>query len=187
MVFSRLRTGAFAFVVIALIVLAAQPTARAAEGGPYTPPTKSIDAALASGRITKETLDQLHQSGTAPVIVRLLLPTPFRPEGDISSLADQQRQAIANAQDRVLTLLTGQRVQNVKRFKTIPHLAFEVDMRALSALIAMTEVAIVHPDRRHFPSLNTSLPLVGATNVRNALGTANAGAGQTVAILDTGV
>src|SRR5262245_54803780 len=132
MVSARLRTGAFVFVILAAMALAAMPTARAAEGGPYTPPTQSIDAALASGRITKETLDRLLQQGTAPVVVRLVLPTPFRPEGSIPSLADQQRITIAKAQDRVLNLLSGQRVQKVKRFKTIPHLALEVDMRALS-------------------------------------------------------
>ncbi|MGH2370069.1 MAG: hypothetical protein ACRDI2_17965, partial [Chloroflexota bacterium] len=168
-------------------VQAPVPTARAAEGGPYTPPTKAVDAALASGRITKDTLDALRQRGTALVVVRLVLPTPFRPEGSIPSLAHQQRQDIAKAQDRVLNLLTGQRVQKVKRFKTIPHLALEVDLRALTSLIAMPEVAIIHPDRQHFPSLNASLPLVGGTNVRNALGLATTGAGQTVAILDTGV
>jgi subtilisin family serine protease len=78
-------------------------------------------------------------------------------------------------------------VDRIKRFSTIPHIAIHVDSAALTALVAIPEVEIVLADVPMAPFLGASGATVGADNVQNAYGSANTGAGQATAILDTGV
>ena len=170
-----------------LVVGLAPKFALGADDAPYSRPVQTIGEALASGRVSQETYDAVRTRGAAAIIARLRLPIPFRAEGSIPSLVDQQRQSIAAVQQRVLQQLSGRRVDNVKRFQTIPHIALEVDTAALTALVAMPEIEIILADTPLPPALGTSVPAVGADNVQNAYGLANAGAGQAVAIVDSGV
>ncbi len=66
----------------------------------------------------------------------------------------------------------------------IPFVAMEVDSAGLQYLFTAPEVASVEEDRQLEMHLNSSLPVIGAPTVRTNGFT---GAGQTVAVLDTGV
>jgi subtilisin family serine protease len=117
-----------------------------------------------------------------------------RSEGGLSpSQATQQRQKIAQAQDRVLDKLTDGEVSSVKRFKFIPFLAMDVDEKAMEQLTKVDEVASIQEDIKLkisqedspiTPSLNGTKSVIGVDNVWNDGFT---GQGQAVAVLDTGV
>jgi subtilisin family serine protease len=131
-------------------------------------------------------VEAVRRNDSAPVLVRLRLPDPFRPEGGLTGAqVDQQRQAIAVAQTTVLTKLTGRNVADVRRFRTIPSMGVTADEATLTALVAMPEVLRIGVDKVEAPQLAASTTVVGAAMVRNALG--NPGAGWTIAVLDTGV
>ncbi len=153
---------------------------------PYAAPVKTLDEAIGTGRIPKVTVEAARKDGSAPVIVRVRLSAPFRPEGTLTSTAlEQQRQAIADAQKAVLAKIAGLKVSAVRQFHTIPSMALVADERALTALVALAEVVRIHADKLDAPQLATSTRVIGSDNVRDALG--SAGLGAAVAILDTGV
>jgi subtilisin family serine protease len=128
--------------------------------------------------------NKANSDGNVRVIVRL--SEPFTPEGILSAPAsiNTQRSAIAMRQDRLLSEMTGQKVSALKRFKYIPYIALETDSRGLSALYASNNVEGVYEDKLSSPLLPQSVPLIQGNQAWNAGFT---GAGQTVAILDTGV
>ena len=158
------RLLALVAVLAVLSVGLAPKFALGADDAPYARPVQTIGEALSSGRIGQETYDALRARGSASIIARLRLPTAFRAEGSIPSLVDQQRQSIATVQQRVLQQLSGRRVDNVKCFATIPHIALEVDTAALTALVAMPEVEIVLADTPMPPLLGTSVPWAPTTS-----------------------
>ena len=120
-----------------------------------------------------------------PVRVLVQLNASFRPEGRLSrSQALDQRQAISRVQDTVLGKLAGQRFKLHARYEHIPYLALEVDAKALDVLSRMPGVAAVQLDALDKPSLLSSEVSIG---VGVAWSKGLTGAGQTVAILDTGV
>ncbi|MDE2666160.1 MAG: S8 family serine peptidase [Acidobacteriota bacterium] len=104
----------------------------------------------------------------------------------VSSLNEVQARSplISRVQQSLLTRLGGHNLSSVRRFKYMPHVAMEVDEPALEALASDPEVVTLEEDIRVEPLLETSTTLVGAPNAWN-LG--YSGAGQAVAILDTGV
>ena len=121
--------------------------------------------------------------GTVRVIVQL--STPFTPEGRLAGTQIRgQRQAIGLAQDAVLQKLLGQGARLQARYGHIPFLALEVDAAALDRLAAMPEVTGISEDVFEKPSLVSSNAVIGS-GVAWAMGLT--GAGQTIAILDTGV
>ncbi|HEY2293478.1 MAG TPA: S8 family serine peptidase [Thermoanaerobaculia bacterium] len=123
------------------------------------------------------------QGGLVRVIVQL--DASFRPEGRLSaSQALAQRQAISRVQDTVLGKLAGQRLKLHARYEHIPFLALEVDAKALDVLARMPEVVAVQQDALDKTSLISSEVSIG---VGVAWSQGLTGAGQTVAILDTGV
>ena len=73
--------------------------------------------------------------GRSRVLVELRLPGGVRPEGE-------QRQAIARAQDEVLSRLSGTDFRLVRRFESTPFLALEVGPSALAALRTMGDVVV---------------------------------------------
>ncbi|PYQ60203.1 MAG: hypothetical protein DMF53_17465, partial [Acidobacteria bacterium] len=120
-----------------------------------------------------------------PVRVIVQLNASFHPEGRLSaSQALEQRQAIVRIQDTVLGKLAGQRFKLHARYEHIPFLAMSVDAKALDLLSRTPEVVAVQQDSRDKPSLISSEVSIG---VGVAWSQGLTGAGQTVAILDTGV
>ncbi|MEO1477804.1 MAG: S8 family serine peptidase [Bacteroidota bacterium] len=125
------------------------------------------------------------ERGVVPVIVRL--DVDFLPEGRLFT-ADVQRQRarLAERRDQVLRTLAanGVTVERVKRFETVPVVALSVTAEGLRFLAASPLVRFVEEDEIVRPTLATSTALVGAPD---AWSSGYRGAGQAVAVLDTGV
>jgi subtilisin len=152
---------------------------------------KRADAKLtrseSAARRFQELSANLEQTaGTAAIIVQLAVA--FRPEGEIQQEAERlaQREAIRQAQDALLASVFGGAPASLKRFETLPHLAFSVDSVQLAAIQSSPLVLDIYEDIP-IPVAQTqppSIPLIGAPN---AWASGYTGAGKTIAILDTGV
>ncbi len=134
-----------------------------------------------------ETLSvQAAAQGTVRVIVRL--NAPFAPEGLLDSPAHVagQRQVLAGVQRVVRNHLRGVRHRVVREFNgALPLMAIEASPEALQMLATLRGiVAEVEEDVAHPLLLAQSVPLINGNDVW-ALG--SDGAGQIVAVLDTGV
>ncbi len=176
-------TRIFGLVVGLATVLAAA----ASQGGRAL--AASIPAAerLAVRHATAATVERLQarlqQGGTQRVIVQLDLSTV--PEAKLPrSQVSAQRERIARAQDRLLARPGLAAARALRRLATLPVVVLEVDAASLDALAANPDVLSIEEDLAVPPSLVQSVPLIGA-DVAWAAG--YAGAGQAVAILDTGV
>src|SRR5438045_1646598 len=88
------------------------------------------------------------------------------------------------AHDRALRDLGAQGLKEIRRYQRAPFVAATVDEAALRAARRHPDVVAVHEDRLHKPSLGDSGPLVGAPD---AWSLGFGGAGQHIAILDTGI
>ena len=104
----------------------------------------------------------------------------------VSNLNEAQARSplISRVQQSLLVRMGSYSLSSVRRFKYMPHVAMEVDGAALEALASDPEVVTLEEDVRVEPLLETSTALVGAPTAWNQ---GYAGAGQAVAILDTGV
>jgi subtilisin family serine protease len=169
------------FLVMAFLLAAITPPSAAASDS--APSWRMALPAKAANRA--ELAQKAQAAGSLPVIV--MLDARFAPEGGLSSpsAVSTQRLAIQTAQDKLLgRLSSGYLEQSVKRFATIPFLAMSVTPGGLDALEADPQVLNVEQDAAEPPTLAESVPLIGAPAMWNAGYT---GAGQVVAVLDTGV
>jgi len=130
--------------------------------------------------------ERLAETPRLPVIVRL------RPDAALSTATDPEtrRARLAALQDRVLARLSFMRGRDLserglKRFSHVAGFALQLDAFELDELLADVEVLDVIEDRAHPPLLAESLPLIGADPDGSFRG--YGGAGQVVAVLDTGV
>jgi hypothetical protein len=123
------------------------------------------------------------RTGSVAVIVGL--NTAFRPEGELGRFdaVDRQRTGIASAREALLDRLAAYDVRSVKTFETVPYVAMTVDAAGLDALAADPGVYDVHEDALYPTSLAESTAIVGAPA---AWQQGFSGAGQAVAVLDTG-
>jgi len=87
------------------------------------------------------------------------------------------------AQEAVLTGL-GDTVSNVKRFDSFPFLAYTVNRQGLAQMRDNMGILSVQEDREVMPVLSESVPMAG---VPEAWVAGYTGAGQLIAIVDTGV
>ena len=175
-----------ALLALTSIVYAEEATRPLVASSPQTAPqSQSEDSlSLASASDYGALLDKADRQGTVRVIVEL--QGRFEVEGSLVTpqAAQEQRDVIATLQDVVLQTLAMHNVSSVKQFTYIPYLAMEVDAAALEALRASPEVATIIEDIPLPPALADSVPLIGAPKAWSA---GFSGAGQTIAILDTGV
>lgn len=119
-----------------------------------------------------------HKRGTVRVIARL--DVPFAPEGTLDRAAVQrQRAAIRQSQQGVSALST-----KATRFESIPFVAMEVDAQQLQHLAARPDILDVQEDVVFPLTLASSNTTIGSGTAWAAGFT---GAGQTIAVLDTGV
>ena len=128
---------------------------------------------------------KVRSEGRARVIVGL------RTEGSssvsaASSLADAETRSplIAQSQQSLLNRMSRHNATSVRQFKFIPYMAMAVDGPALEVLAESPVVVSIEEDSVVKPVLEESVPLVGASN---AWRLGYEGAGQSIAILDTGV
>jgi hypothetical protein len=181
-----MRLGLLALVV--LMILTAAPATRAAPAARGVADSPALQALVA----------QAQANGAVRVIVHL--NAPFSPENErdvleaarskrpLPDAARAQREGIQQAQDALLQRLAGRKVDGVKRFDIIPLLALEVDAPTLAALAADPDVASIREDGVRSPdNLGSSVRLIGGSPL-GTFGTGDySGAGQTIAIIDTGV
>ncbi len=180
------RFAAIAMLLCGVLYDAATPEVLAAPSG-------AGSGTGQGGPTGDQMLDKLRDRavalGRVPVIVRLSVPEL---EGGLllGDLVDEldrgaiRRSAIARAQDGLLDDLRPFRARSLKRFEHIPFIAVIVDARELEDLVAHPDVVAVVEDRLNFPDLKISVPFIGA-DIAAAVG--YDGAGQAVAVLDTGV
>src|SRR5262249_36845606 len=114
------------------------------------------------------------------------LDVPARAESALAtaSAVAAQRAGIAAAASLVAEALAGTGSEVVRTFDTIPYVALEVDDAGFDALADARAAGKVFVDRPHAISLRETTAMIGAPLAWNAGLT---GAGQAVAILDTGV
>jgi subtilisin family serine protease len=130
-----------------------------------------------------ELIAKAQTKGMVRIIVGLNVP--FQPEGDVSrSQAIQQRQRIAHAQDQLIQRISSYNITFLKKLSIIPYMILEVDELALQKLASDPEVASIEEDVFVPPTLSESISLIGADTVWSF---GYSGAGQTVAILDSGI
>ncbi len=112
---------------------------------------------------------------------------PFAPEGEMNAASVvQQRNEIARMHSAVHTKNPSlkSRPGKSRAFSTIPFMAVEVDAAELEALAGQTEITSIEEDRVLEPMLAESVLLIGGTA---AWSSGYTGAGQTIAVIDTGV
>ena len=137
-----------------------------------------------AGQTFARLMAQAQAVGSVRVIVGLR--ASFQPEGTLvtSDAVQAQQSAIALAQTALLNQMAAYPITGVKQFPYIPFLALEVDAAGLQYLASAPEVATVQEDQLIELALAQSVPLIGAPV---AWANGWTGAGQTVAIIDTGV
>jgi len=96
----------------------------------------------------------------------------------------QARAAIKASQDRAVRELAPHGLKRLRQYEHVPFVAAELTEPGLRAALSHPDVAAVHEDRLHRPTLADSGPLIGAPD---AWSLGFTGAGQQIAILDTGV
>jgi hypothetical protein len=118
-------------------------------------------------------------SGRVKVLVQLRVP--FTPEARLSAAAQQdQRTAIATAQDAVAATLDG---STIKTYDTIPWMAADVTAAQLRALAAHPAVSAIDEDVLLRPALADSTTRINAHLIWQA---GYEGTGWSVAVLDSG-
>lgn len=128
-------------------------------------------------------IQQAAAEGPLRVIVELNIN--FTPEGYLTpEQRIAQRNAIALAQENLLNRLVQFQARLTTRYQFIPHMTLEVNAAALEFLRASPLVKTIEENRLLKPSLEESVPLIGAPDAWNR---GFSGAGQTIAVLDTGV
>lgn len=123
--------------------------------------------------------------GHARVIIGLKVNAPKSGAALSAMPAADKRLLVAQAQKALETAYF--RSSNAKvlhAFSLQPHLAAEVDVNTLARLMASAQVATIEEDVAMPLALAESTALIGAPT---AWATGTTGAGQTVAVLDTGV
>jgi subtilisin family serine protease len=176
----RLALGALALLACASI-FAADRVMLGPEGG--------IPVAAQGNAQTLNALGKARALAASAGSVRLIvgLRAAFAPEGLLPApVAAQQRSEIGQMRAAVLAKLPfiAAQPQAQKVFETIPFLGLIVSPAELEALAQMPEVTSIEEDPLRKPSLSFSVPHIGAGT---AWTSGYTGAGQVVAVLDTGV
>jgi subtilisin family serine protease len=138
-----------------------------------------------------KTLNNLRQLAAKNGSVRIIVGVraPFVPEGRLSaSSVALQRDQIAIAQSAVLNKVVSlkKNLATTKLFAIIPFMAIEANPSELEALTNLAEVTSIEEDRVATTSdaQSDSVMGMGVTTVWSSV---YSGAGQTIAILDSGV
>ncbi|HEX4950564.1 MAG TPA: S8 family serine peptidase [Blastocatellia bacterium] len=172
---------AVAFCAITAFTPVLQPAAALAQPQ-ATPPVKRHARAEAA---FAELMDKANNDGPVRVIVGLRHDARAAESAVSEAQAmQQQRSAVARAQDGLLAQMDSYRVQSVKRFNYIPFVALKTDAAGLRFLQTSDAVLTIEEDDSVPPTLARSVGAIGAKAVWES---GFSGAGQAVAILDTGV
>lgn len=174
-----------------------------------TPPLAgaSPDPAYTEARVPAATLSALHAKARAQGSVRVLVElapdatlralqqelapppldatTPRRVHKPLPAARVEVRaEAIARLRERLLTRLAARDVRTARAYRHLPLLALEVTPDGLDSLASHALVQSLREDGVRLPQLSSTLPVIGAAQ---AWSLGADGAGQNVAVLDTGV
>lgn len=132
----------------------------------------------------EELRTKIAQRGIIPVIVQLR--APFRPESELSNEVEVngQRNYIKRVQNSIITNLFGYDPASLKQYECIPYLALRVNSIGLEWLNNSAEILDIGEDMITQPALTESVKLIGG---ENAWKSGYTGAGQTIAVIDSGV
>ncbi|HOE41643.1 MAG TPA: S8 family serine peptidase [Rhodoferax sp.] len=149
----------------------------------------AIPLAASTDPSVSNALDKLRKKMAQTTAMRVIVGVrvPFAPEGLLAAASSaQQRIDIAAGHRAVLGKIPAlaEKTDKSRLFETIPFMALEVTPKELEELAALTEVTSIIEDRPASFLLAESVPLVGGTS---AWASGYTGAGQVVAVLDTGV
>ena len=123
--------------------------------------------------------------GRARVIVQLRLPSAHVAEGQLGAAAvAAQRRAIDASAARILGRLNAAEHRVVRRYRTLPIIALELNPRALAAVSQSPDVVRIFDDEIARPVLAQSVPLIQGDQ---AWAAGYDGTGTTIAVLDSGV
>ena len=133
---------------------------------------------------------RMEREGAIPVIVRLRVDPQHEGDRRFALSAKAPPGEIATVRRKVLERLPGLRLNpqkraNVKAFEQFEGFAMQADAADLSDLLADPDVLQVVEDVAHPPMLAASVPHLGGWADGSFEG--YSGAGQTIAVLDTGV
>lgn len=171
----RRRGVAWSIILVVLVILPVRQLPAGPPGGARLDPSSSVHGQL---------LRKAAKNSSVRVIVGLNVA--FAPEGNVRDRLEieRQRQSIGAAQRALLNLPGLRNARDVKLFAQIPFLALRADAVALQTLLANQGVTSLHEDKLVDLALADSVPMIGA-NAAYAAGFT--GAGQTIAVLDSGV
>ena len=114
------------------------------------PSARSVEATGSAGVVPAELFAEATTTGAVLVLVGL--KTPWRPEGPLSvDMVHAQREAIAAAQNYLLTELADTTYRITRRYQVIPGIALEVGLDALRVLARSAAVTNVLRDRPALP------------------------------------
>lgn len=182
-------TGRFRLVALAALALIFGATDALAAERVILGDTLGVPPVASPSPDTIQTLNDLRQQARKDGVARLIVGVRvgFAPEGLLSaSNVALQRAEIADAQSAILDRIASLKrmPEKSKHFASIPFMAIAADPAELEQLANLPEITSIEEDRLAEPSLAESVPLIGGTT---AWSSGYTGAGQTVAILDTGV
>jgi subtilisin family serine protease len=127
---------------------------------------------------------RVDETGIVPVIIHVR--APFRPEAEYDTVIEvrSQRELIKLAQANLLDEMIGYDPQSIKLYEYIPYLAVRVNPAGLAWLNGSDNVIDIEEDLISRVDLAESVKLIGGPE---AWAAGYGGAGQTIAIVDTGV
>ena len=127
---------------------------------------------------------KIAQRGLMPVIVEIR--APFRPESELSSEVEinGQRAFINRIQNNIVTGLFGYDPASIKQYECIPYLALTVNSIGLEWLNSSPQILDISEDGLIEPAQTGTTRLIGA---EASWTRGYTGAGQTIAVIDSGV
>lgn len=154
------------------------------QGGP---PEGRIDNRLRNRSGSVGVVIELDDPPTAVVFARAQAGGP---SPRATQLAQAQLARVARAQDALLAPLSQLGAQVIYRTQRVYNgIAVRVDATKLEQIARLPGVKAIHPLIKHSPSLDSSVPLIGAPQLWAGAGlpTPLTGAGLKIAIIDTGI
>ncbi|MEM8845139.1 MAG: S8 family serine peptidase, partial [Pseudomonadota bacterium] len=123
---------------------------------------------------------------TQRVIIEMNVIPMTATERRNEKIANEYKKKLLNSKQQVLAKLTASKYKYLKVLKYTRYMSMQVDQGTLKQISADPNVKSVHVDSLKVASLLESAPLVGAISA-DLCDSNTCGAGQTIAILDTGI
>ena len=138
-----------------------------------TTPAQKIAQAVPPKSICKPDCDefraQVKQKGSIMVLVDLNIPNlpdeTRAPKDKRATVLQARKQAISDAQDRLLRRMAMRNVKVHGKYTVSPGVAITVDAVSLEDLIANPEVVRIYENKRHHLNLRQSVPQIGAGQI----------------------